>query len=362
MDPTPRYTPEIRKLPPSYGWEFLRRHPEYLRSWKKARLYLKTPPDDPERLRPEWRDIEQARRKMDLLTCNWRQQIYPDPALSAEDLRLASVDGKGAAQPLLYGYLIDMLVELPQPVRQAVGKILAGGGDEADVIEQLTRLGFPELEKAPDGVVFFDRDAPQRAIVEQLKRIVAKQKKNHGVKETRRRNDLLDDYLRVWDLREGWCGGAYNGAEEKSLRAIAEQSGDPLATVEARYKAAYLRIFGEDYDPVRWAIWFRDDKLGLSRWAGRRKPKVPTDSVTLVPETVLGPTGGADPEDLEGILGSQIATDDAEYQRLEDDFLSLLGEGKSASEIKEKLELVADVSVIEAIANVLRTRAADGLR
>ena len=41
-----RRSAAIENLPPKYKWEFLRRHPHYIRDWKMANLDAIAPPTD----------------------------------------------------------------------------------------------------------------------------------------------------------------------------------------------------------------------------------------------------------------------------------------------------------------------------
>lgn len=88
--------------------------------------------------------------------------------------------------------------------------------------EQLTALiqmSHPDLDKilaAP--VVSVNLKAPQRIILEAMENLVQQWKHDRGISERRRRDDKLEEYLAVWDLREGWHTDHYDNNQEKTYR------------------------------------------------------------------------------------------------------------------------------------------------
>jgi hypothetical protein len=170
---------------------------------------------------------------------------------------------------------------------------------------------------------------------------------------------VLDEYLQVWDLREGFDRGVYHTEREKTLRTIAMDTGTPVETVRDRYQAAYRLIFAEVYTPLQWICWFKH-KSGLSKLASWRKPKTPRASVTEVPETILGGSKG---EEALGLVASQTkASDDTEFREHLSDICELLKKGMySNEEIVARLELRGKPEDMKAIVQYLRTRGADGL-
>src|SRR6202040_1897099 len=112
--------------------------------------------------------------------------------------------------------------------------------------------------------------------------------------EKRRRDDKLDEFLAVWDLREGWAGDHYDGSQEQTLRQISRHRAIPLSTVENRYRSAFRLIVGRDYSPPLWVRvlgllklteWVDPEalpKLAARRPWRQRQPRP-------IPETVLQP-------------------------------------------------------------------------
>jgi hypothetical protein len=93
-------------------------------------------------------------------------------------------------------------------------------------------------------VVGINLNAPQRVITAAVEQLVRQWKDKRGIGERCRRDDKLEEYLAVWDLREGWAGRQYDGSRERTLRQIAGQLGIPLSTAANRYRAAFRLIVG----------------------------------------------------------------------------------------------------------------------
>jgi hypothetical protein len=152
-----RTSPEIERLPPNYKWEFLRRHPLYLRYWKMANLYLTIPPNHPARLWPEWKQIETSYRIISQLV-GGPEFRCPDPSKPSAELAdgfLLTQHGVENARMATFREIAEILLLLPESTRKAVSAILgadAKGGQEGDLFSQresLMRLTDDALQKTP---------------------------------------------------------------------------------------------------------------------------------------------------------------------------------------------------------------------
>ncbi len=160
--------------------------------------------------------------------------------------------------------------------------------------------------------------------------------------EQRGHLDKYPEYLKVWDLREGWQGGAYDRTKERTLSEIADELGTPVSTVNNHYRSAFELITGYPYSPEIWFQLF--GVLKLSRFVdsqgGRVSQRRPLKSPTVrpVPEAVISP--GGDDQTGAGLVSSQsdLRADQA-YAELLDDILELLKIGRSNQEIIDSLEL-----------------------
>jgi hypothetical protein len=358
----PRHRPEIENLPPKFKWEVLRRHPHYIRDWRLANLYWKTPPDYPIRDDGDWPHLEAAAARMHQLT-GWCDRIYPDPATTADNLGfLAKQAGSENAIPLTGRIVIESLIRtLPQQLTKEVGRILLGeqiappqsivkcsAPDGRNLTQQylqtqaLTRLRAAELDAELGGHLMVNLNAPLRAIAQQVTSMVKAEKARRGLKEKRPRPDRIESYLQVWDLREGWCNGKYDGLQERPLRVVAQQVQRPPKSVEAQYRQAFGLIVGIDYSPLEWHLKIGRHKWPWSKYKGWRNAK-PRQQVEMVV--------------CEGAMTEVPATDDGQaaielhdlFQRARE----LAENGLSTSEISRRLEIEVDFDLSPAEAEQL---------
>ena len=358
----------LMEVPVAFRWEVTRRHPYYLRFWELAHRHHQQPSADPQQRDLEWSAVL-------ILQGIGMGDDPPHPGTELENLgggSLSQAWESGAVAPITLRGLVGLLLTaLPPEARQEVGQFLVASGQPGNdatrrlyqSLTELNSLKSPELACFPRAlVVGINGDAPQRVVVQAVEQLVRGWKEERNIPERRRRDDKLEDYLAVWDLREGWAGDRYHGDQEKTLRQIAEQLAVPLSTVANRYRSAFRLIVGRDYAPELWArvMGFLKvcDILGpeLPRRTLRRPWRSPQRQP--VSETVLGgATAGDSPSRLLQTLGvSQAETD---YVDLVLDIQDLVKRGRSNEEIMAALEL-SSPEASEAI-DYLRTRDADQL-
>ena len=338
----------VMSLPLEYRWEFTRRHPYYLQFWQLARGRREHPSHDSQQ-----REREQVASLILAGIGVAASAIPPDPQLGPTALGyqdLGAIWEGGAVAPATFRTLAHMLLaSLPKTQRSQLGRLLAESsefesddiGHMHDIHERLATTGDPVWDSFPVApVVSVNLQMPQRAIAEAIEKLVRLWKHDRNIPEQRRRDEKLAAYLSVWDAREGWAGSGYEGSRERTLRAIAQETGDPLATVISRYRTAFYYLSGHDYTPRLWINLM--GCLKLSRHLGNAKGLVlrrPWRSPNLRPvaESDLLP-GRKDferPEFLQaGITGAETALDD-----LAMDIATLLDRGRSDCQIVEELEI-----------------------
>jgi hypothetical protein len=306
-------------LPPAYQWEFQRRHPIYLTCWEKASAYLKKRIEKKAEGEPP---PPEMKRLAALGVTGW----CPDPAKSADDLGLGEYAGLQAARPLTLRWLAQPLLLAPEPARKLIGRLLLEGGSEQD----LRLLRNNDLDRELLGVIRFNPETSLEAIKEEVEKIVGRQKQQLGLPGTRRSDGKLDGYLKVWDLREGWDQGRYDGTKECRLREIATKTSAPIETVKDRYKSAFRLLVGVEYDPVTWWAWF--GPLKTSRWY---KWRVKADRREIVGRQEVANSQLGDGKVLENAKSSGGYDDVA----LRLDVEELMKKGLSDQEIAVKLEI-----------------------
>jgi hypothetical protein len=245
-----------------------------------------------------------------------------------------------------------MLLGLPPEARAAVGQFLSTSAmtstptpeDQYQELLALSQLRLPALDGVPNRpVVGLNLQAPQRVILQALEQLIRQWKQQEEIPETRRRDDKLDEYLTVWDLREGWASDHYDSSQEQTLRQIAHERGIPLSTAANRYRSAFRLIMGRDYQPDLWAqlIGFLKlsewvDPAALPKLAGRRPSR--QRQPRAVPETVVQPAGQASA--APSLLNTaSISQGETALVDLVLDIQDLLAQGRSNDEIVTLLEL-----------------------
>jgi hypothetical protein len=155
---------------------------------------------------------------------------------------------------------------------------------------------------------------------------------------------VLGQYLDVWDRREGWQGGKYDGRLEKPLRLVAEEVARPPDTVASQYRSAFSLIIGTDYNPLAWLRIVGRSKWPFSKYKGWRNPK----GVRQI--TAVAWSGNI--AEVEGGQ-AQVAV---EMRDLVEAVQKLDKEGVNHQEIARRVEIEADFGVDAAEAEIIVKR------
>ncbi|HXG12414.1 MAG TPA: hypothetical protein VNK04_21840, partial [Gemmataceae bacterium] len=196
---------------------------------------------------------------------------YPSPRMPPEELEAGKEDAAGA-WPLQVRSLVQALATLPPESRKPIGRLLAGDGDLGQVLRNLDAMDDHHLDAFVRGLVRINLHQSTKGVLAAVEEIV-KSQQQLNIPAVRQRFDVLEDQLRVWDLREGWTGEGYDANAEKRMRDIAQTLDIPLSTVQGRYEAAFQQLFGYPYTPERWAAWVLPIKADIGKWAGWRRSK-----------------------------------------------------------------------------------------
>lgn len=324
------------QLPLNLRWEVTRRHPYYLRFWKNAAASGAEP--------------SALRDKAQLLLLAINVVGIPvDPSTEFEELNGKHVNLSflgGAIAPLTYRSFAIILAErLTSETMRCIGRELMLAADvnrdsleeHYRLIRRLTDLQLPELDMVVnDGIVSFNPRSPNRAILKDFEQYISGVKREHRVVETRRRFGKIDEYLHVWDQREGWKGSGYDFLKGQRLTEIAKTKKRALRTISDQYRSAFEVITGHTYHPD---LWF--DLFGLMRLqqAGAAGNKLDFDrpmrirQLQTVPESVLQSS-----RDGYQLQETAIATTpDIEVSDLRMDFKRLIADGKTDAQIATAL-------------------------
>jgi hypothetical protein len=347
----------LMRLPLRFRWEVTRRHPYYLHFWQAART-------SPLAVDPRVRLMNETARML-LLAIGFTGEPI-NPAMDFENLneeQLLGAWGDGAIAPLNIRGFVGVLTLLPATVRSAIGMFLVdtarGSDDVQDRFErrrQLAELTLVELDQHPQlPMLSINLHAADRTILHAIRGQLRIWRRQFNVRSPRRHDALLDDYLRVWDMREGWTGSTYDTRQEMRFREISTSLHVPLRTIANRFASAFQLIVGHSYTPELWARIFGPIKLAslflppgeTARVSGRRPLKSKTRRP--VPETVLQPKKKKQEEPNEemdhaaGLVESESAIhDDIDAADKVMDIQALVARGLNNQQIMEKLELKSD--------------------
>lgn len=338
-------------LPQQIRWEFTRRHPYYLQFWQAAQRHHHRPSEHP----LERRLGEIAVSILGVIGIAQSQTPF-DPHLGPEALGLRDLGGAwvgGAVAPAILRTLAQMLLlALPAPQRSQLGRLLSESAEYdsqdtahmAGMLRQLAGFHDAAWDSFPSApIVSINLEMPQRAITDAIEQLVREWKLERGISEHRRRDDKLDEYLAVWDAREGWADGQYDATREKTLQTVAHESGVSIGTVTSRYRSAFRYLSGHEYSPELWIRLMGPLKLsryctdqagsGLTRKRPWRSP-----SPRPVTETVLLP-GRTEMERSEYLAAAGFTEFDFISVDLALDINTLIAKGLTDDQIFETLEM-----------------------
>jgi hypothetical protein len=340
----------LMSLPVEYRWEFTRRHPYYQRFWRLARRSTEEPSSDPkERLAENCAVII-------LGVINVAANMLPpDPQFGPEALEvhdLSAVWAGGAVAPAMLRTLAQVLMlALEAPQRAELGRLLTESAEYASESFEMQGINL-RLAKMPDPVwdkfpevpfISINLQSSQRAISEAIGELVRKWKEERQIPERRRRDDKLEEYLQVWDLRDGWTEGRYESRAEQTFREIARKTSTPIGTVVDRYRTAFRYLSGHEYAPDLWIRLMGPLKLSQGVLAPdetgltMRRPSV-SPNLRPVTESVLLP-GRTEFEGTPFLQGAGVTQSDVEVVDLSLDIQTLLVRGLNDGAIVGELEL-----------------------
>jgi DNA-binding CsgD family transcriptional regulator len=280
----------------------------------------------------------------------------PDPATDFEQLGADSLNAawqSGAIHPIsLRGMAAVLLAWLPQETISALGAIMTQGSREdregepphrIEAMIALQSLDKDGLNSFPDEpLVSINPAASGRQIGQAAAELLKDWKQERGLSERRDRAERYDDYLRVWDLREGWIGGQYDRERELRLRDVAERLGLSIQTAHSHYSSAFALIVGHGYSPELWHQLFGVLKKSelIDAQPGAVSQSRPSKSRTPrpVPETSLCPT--SEEGRAQGVVSGAMAPGTGHgVWELTEDILTLVGRGLTDEQIVAELDL-----------------------
>jgi hypothetical protein len=335
----PRPADSFRHLPVQYQWEFTRRHPYYQMFWDPSEIS----DGFPQSL------VEAVKETAELILTNIGVNSNgPSPAINWSELQLDdswSAWTSGALSRIKVRSLVAMLATmLSQDALKVVSTLLweASSLDESDVegsyslIKRLAQDEFPQFDDyLPDLLVAISPSASEAKIAEAVKSIVKDYREEYDISPGRLRTDKFDQYLEVWDLREGWTHGGYDGHQEVKLAEIASRLSTKVSTVCDHYEAAFQQITGVSYSRENWLTL-----IGLFKMMGLLGPAADsTGRRTGRTQSVAGDSASGFTPGRDFFASIATDTDRAATRMLDDRFISALVDGASNDELIKRFEL-----------------------
>ena len=362
----PRPMFQLRSLPIRYRWEVNRRHPHYQDWWRYARAHFRNEPISNPR-EPLLRECGVAFLEMIGVVGD-----PPDPTVEFEELGAESLNAgwlSGAVQPITLRGLAGLLIAaLPREIVGLVGLRFIDASKEryreeddpswlAQALIELQELDHPALDSYLDEpIVAINPAASGRKVNAAIGILLQQWKEQRELTELRDRSDKFDEYLQVWDLREGWSAGAYDRALERKLMDVAADLDTSIGTVNNRYRSAFELILGHAYSPDLWYRVMGPHKL--SELFGQQVGPVSAHRPLKSPSRIVLPESVLRRRDAEiGQLGpassAPAAAGDQDLRDLINDIRELLKRGLADEEIAKDLELSS--AAVAAITS-MRTR------
>ncbi|MEK6259513.1 MAG: hypothetical protein AABP62_12925 [Planctomycetota bacterium] len=259
---------QLLELPPKIRWEVTRRHPYYVVFWREAaRFYRNESGADA--------TVQQLDRIASIiLSAIGVTSCPPDPKTQFEQLDSdpkSPTMAMGSVQPVTLFTLVAALVRtLPDPDLKSLADLFAAAsepsphGDELPEDREnrraLTLQSFSQIASPVFASVFEQPfwyvhvEASQRTIQKDMGQLVKAWKAKLDLPTRRLRKENFEEYLEIWDAREGWRDGGYDDRKPEQFQQIAERQKNGVSTVFAQYRQAFELVTGYPFD---YELWWR---------------------------------------------------------------------------------------------------------
>ncbi len=344
----PRPIFQLRSLPISIRWEVTRRNPYYYVWWKQARAEHRRQPLDSEE------DVTLRQAAIAILGMIGVIGEPPDPARSFAELgsdELNSAWLSGAVHPAtMRGLAAILIAALPKSTLAQLGRIfLTAACDELEdrtprqieAMQQLTVAGWEGLNSFPnEPLVSINPAASERKITEAVDVLLKEWKEQRGLDERRDRSDKYDEYLEVWDLREGWRNGVYDRSAEQTFREIAASTKRSVSTLNNQYCRAFELITGHRYSRELWFAMFGPIKVTelIGSDAGRTRRPATSPTPRPVPDSVVS-SDSEQATSAGSVVGNAQGGSDTGLVELLNDISTMVGLGRTDAQIAAELDL-----------------------
>lgn len=251
----------LDRLTLEFRWESTRRHPAYLQLWETKRTAQQMSPP------VTWQEV---RQNEDIISaCNAIRVVSEpvDPALSFEELSALDPSDLfhcNALQPVTVKMMLGTIGKhlSSDSLRRVAASFsrLADGKDGtldhndaliafADIINSVE----PEMEAVIPGPFYVVSPvAPREQWQEDMARCQSHWREQLNLESSRDRARDYPNYLRAWDLTEGFSEGRYHRDRATSFAEAGRELGKDESTIRRWYHRAFFLITGHDFSNENW--------------------------------------------------------------------------------------------------------------
>ncbi|TWU39888.1 hypothetical protein Q31b_32030 [Novipirellula aureliae] len=251
----------LDRLTVEFRWEVTRRHPVYLQLWQVHQASQEMSPPG------SWQELRQIE---DVISaCNAIRVVSEpvDPALSFAELSAMDPSGLfhcNALQPITVKMMLGLIgkhlsSDSLRQVAQSFTRLADGKDGALDTNEALIAFAEiinsvePEMEAVMPGPFYVVSPvAPREQWQEDMARCQNYWREQLNLEPSRDRPRDYSNYLRAWDLSEGFGGGRYNRDGAKSFAEVGRVLSKDESTIRRWYHRAFFLITGHEFSNENW--------------------------------------------------------------------------------------------------------------
>ncbi len=251
----------LDRLTIEFRWEATRRHPVYLQLWEIKRTAQQMSPP------ATWQDV---RQNEDVISaCNAIRVVSEpvDPALSFEEfsaLEPSDLFHCNALQPVTVKMVLGIIgkhlsSDSLRRVAASFSRLADGKDGTLDTNEALIAFADiinsvePEMEAVIPGPFYVVSPvAPREQWQEDMARCQSHWREQLNLESSRERPRHYPNYLRAWDLTEGFSEGQYHRDRATSFAEAGRELGKDESTIRRWYHRAFFLITGHDFSNENW--------------------------------------------------------------------------------------------------------------
>ena len=251
----------LDRLTTEFRWETTRRHPVYLQVWGIQQSAQAMSP------LVSWQEV---RQNEDVISaCNAIRVVSEpvDPALSYEELSAlesSTLFHCNALQPITVKMMLGVIgnhlsSDSLRRVAASFSRLADGKEGTLDTNEALIAFADlvnsvePEMEAVMPGPFYVVSPvAPREQWQEDMARCQNHWREQLNLEPSRDRPRDYPNYLRAWDLIEGFSEGRYHRDHARSFAEVGRELGKNESTIRRWYHNAFFLITGHEFSNENW--------------------------------------------------------------------------------------------------------------